>query len=345
MLICIFLFLTSCESLRYYSQAASGQLSILRERQAIEKIIIDPESGDQLKSRLALVLELRSFAESELELPVQGQYSHYVDLERDFVVWNVFAAPELSLEPKVWCYPIAGCSAYRGYFSERAAREYAEKLAKRGYDTFVGGVAAYSTLGWLNDPVLNTFFNRDEAQMADLIFHELAHNLLYVPDNTLFNESFATAVAIEGVRRWMLKQNNREQYTRYLESKARQDDFVRLVLRYRERLAFVYDSSSKESEKRQGKDELFGQLRQDFQRLQQHWGDTHIYSAWVAAPINNAKLNSEGLYFELVPGFQNLLAGEGYQLSSFYERCRQLGELNPDVVRSKLESLATAGPS
>jgi predicted aminopeptidase len=271
-------------------------------------------------------------------LPVEGQYSHYVNLERDHVVWNVFAAPELSLEPKTWCYPFAGCSAYRGYFSQQKAREYAVALADQGYDTYVGGVAAYSTLGWLNDPVLNTFVYWEESQLADLIFHELAHQLLYVPGDTLFNESFATTVAMEGVQRWMQKRNNTQQYGKYLEGRAQQEDFIHMLGRYRERLVRVYQAPSGDDEKRRRKEEQIGLLREDYTSLQQQWGDAQAYSAWMAAPINNAKLNSVALYFELVPALERLLAKENYQLPDFYERCVQLADLSPEERRVLLEA-------
>jgi predicted aminopeptidase len=338
LLICLCLALAGCESLGYYSQAASGQLSMLNDRQPIERLIEDPTTPVDLRTQLQLVLELRAFAQSELMLPVEGQYSHYVNLERDHVVWNVFAAPELSLEPKTWCYPFAGCSAYRGYFSQQKAREYAVALADQGYDTYVGGVAAYSTLGWLNDPVLNTFVYWEESQLADLIFHELAHQLLYVPGDTLFNESFATTVAMEGVQRWMQKRNNTEQYEKYLEGRAQQEDFIHMLGRYRERLVRVYQAPSGDDEKRRRKEEQIGLLREDYTSLQQQWGDAQAYSAWMAAPINNAKLNSVALYFELVPALERLLAKENYQLPDFYERCVQLADLSPEERRVLLEA-------
>ena len=331
--------LAGCESLGYYSQAVSGQLSMLNDRQSIEQLIEDPNTPIDLKTQLRLVLELRAFAQTELLLPVEGQYSHYVNLERDAVVWNVFVAPELSLEPRTWCYPVAGCAAYRGYFSEQEAREYAVGFADQGYDTYVGAVAAYSTLGWLKDPVLNTFVYWQESQLADLIFHELAHQLLYVPGDTMFNESFATTVAMEGVQRWMQKKNNTEQYKKYLEGRAQQEDFTHMLSRYRKRLAGFYDASSGDDEKRRRKEDQIGQLREEYKSLQRQWGDFQAYSAWMAAPINNAKLNSVALYFDLVPPFERLLAKEKYQLPNFYERCVQLAGLGPEQRRGQLEAL------
>lgn len=332
----IVLVLSGCESLGYYAQAAAGQLSLIRAAKPIDTLLDDPDLSLGLRTQLELVMELRAFAEAELALPVDRQYSQYANLERDSVVWNVFAAQSLTLEPKTWCYPLAGCSAYRGYFDELSARSYAGDLAEQGYDTYVGGVAAYSTLGWLNDPVLNTFIDREESQLADLIFHELAHQLLYVPGDTAFNESFATAVAMEGVRRWMLWRDNPAQYARYLEGRNRQGQFIALIGRHRDRLAKLYESDVPAVEQHRQKTRKIALLRDDFAVLQHEWGDDTSYSAWTAAPINNAKLISVGLYFDLVPAFQKLLRSGESNLEKFYTRCQNLAGLDNEARRAGL---------
>lgn len=272
-----------------------------------------------------------------MQLPVKNQYSDYIDLKRDFVVWNVFVAPELSLQAKTWCYPIVGCASYRGYFSESGARTYAEGMSAQGFDTHVGGVAAYSTLGWLNDPVLNTFVFRREPKLAELIFHELAHQLLYVPGDTAFNESFATTVAREGVRRWLLRQGDAQRYGAYQQTVQEQEDFVRLLSRYRDLLESVYASGSSDTGKRHRKAELITRLRQDYGSLERDSGGELPYAGWMAGPINNAKLNSVALYHDLVPGLENMLAEEGHQMSAFYSRCRELADLSPEMRLSSLE--------
>jgi predicted aminopeptidase len=330
------LVLAACESLGYYAQAAAGQLSLIRAARPIDTLLDAPDLPIGLRRQLGLVMELRAFAEAELALPVGSAYSQYANLERDAVVWNVFSSPSLKLEPKTWCYPLAGCSAYRGYFDERSARSYAGDLAEQGYDTYVGGVAAYSTLGWLNDPVLNTFIYREESQLADLIFHELAHQLLYVPGDTVFNESFATAVAMEGVRRWMRKRDNTALYLRYLEGRSQQGQFIALIGRHRDRLASLYDSEKATHEQHRQKTLQIASLRDDFAVLQRQWGDDDSYSAWMAAPINNAKLISVGLYFDLVPGFQQLLLSSNSNLEKFYTRCQALAELDNEARRAQL---------
>jgi predicted aminopeptidase len=332
----IVLVLVACESLGYYAQAAAGQLSLIRDARPINTLLDEPELSIGLRRQLGLVMELRTFAEAELALPVGSQYSQYANLERDSVVWNVFAAPSLHLEPKTWCYPLVGCSAYRGYFDERSALSYAGDLSEQGYDTYVGGVAAYSTLGWLNDPVLNTFIYREESQLADLVFHELAHQLLYVPGDTVFNESFATAVAMEGVRRWMLKRDNPAQYLRYLEGRSKQGQFIALIGRHRDRLAKLYESAADTHEQHRQKTLQISLLRDDFAILQQQWGDDESYSNWMAAPINNAKLISVGLYFDLLPGFQQLLSSSDSNLEKFYTNCQALAGLDYESRRAPL---------
>jgi predicted aminopeptidase len=336
---CLAVLLPGCQTVSFYAQAASGQLSLLGKRQPIDNLITAPATPSALKRQLELVLELRAFAEDALQLPLNGQYRDYADLRRDYVVWNVFVAPELSLQPETWCFPIAGCVAYRGYFNEQSARDYADGMAARGFDTYVAGVTAYSTLGWMRDPVLNTFVFLPEPQLADLIFHELAHQLLYVPGDSLFNESFATTVAVEGVRRWLHARGAADQYATYLESLERQRDFVGLLARYRESLENVYLSDVVDTEKRREKTRLITSLRDDYAQLEESWGGVPVYRAWIDGPVNNAKLNAVSLYYGMVLPLQRLLAREDNDLPSFYRRCRQLAELDNGARRALLQEL------
>ena len=331
--------LTGCETVGFYAQAASGQLSLLGKRQPIDELIAAPDTPAPLRSQLELVLRLRDFAEDSLRLPLDDQYRDYADLQRDYVVWNVFVAPELSLEAKTWCFPIAGCVAYRGYFNEQSARDYADGMAAAGLDTYVAGVTAYSTLGWMRDPVLNTFVSLPEPRLADLIFHELAHQLLYVPGDTLFNESFATTVAVEGVRRWLHARGAAHEYARYLESLERQGDFTQLLARYRESLETVYLSDIGDAEKRREKTRLITELREEYAQLEESWGGVPVYRAWIDGPVNNARLNAVSLYHGLVPTLQRLLASEDGDLPAFYRRCRQLAELDTAARREHLQAL------
>src|SRR4051812_10885006 len=187
----------------YLIQAATGQMQIVSKRQPIAEVIRDPATSEKLKARLEYVAAARDFASRELGLPDNESYRSYADLGRPYVVWNVFAAPEFSVEPRQWCFPIAGCVVYRGYFSEAAAQRYARKLRRRGDDVAVGGVAAYSTLGHFKDPVLSTMLGWSDAQLAATLFHELAHQVVYVPGDSQFNESFATVVEEAGLERWL----------------------------------------------------------------------------------------------------------------------------------------------
>jgi predicted aminopeptidase len=319
--------LGGCESMHYYSQAIQGQYRILEDRQPISEILSDPASPEFLRQRLAYVLTVRQFAEDELELPVNKHYQSYVDLRRPFVVWNVFAAPEFSLAPKTWCYPIVGCAAYRGYFSEENAREYAAGLSHQGYDVYVAGVTAYSTLGWFDDPVLSTFLQYSKAQLAALIFHELAHQVLYAKGDTAFNESFATAVEQEGLLRWQLVRHSSNIYGAYLENYQRRQQFIRLIMQYRPILEKLYGSKASAMHKREQKASIFSKLRQEFEHLKTAENGLAAYDNWINNSLNNAKISSMVTYHELVPVFQKMLAENDGQLKQFYRTCRELAQL------------------
>ena len=322
------LVLWGCQSVYYYGQAIDGQLRILMDREPIAKILDDPDAPEKLKARLSLILEIREFASSQLYLPVKQNYLSYVDLKRPYVVWNVIAAPEFSLAPKTWCYPIVGCVAYRGYFSKEAAQKYADSLRKDNYDIYVGGVTAYSTLGWFDDPVLSTIIRLSETQSAALIFHELAHQLLYVPDDTAFNESFATAVEQVGVQRWLLARQDPQTYSVYLKNYREHRQFLELIMKYRHQFESLYQSEKPESEKREQKAKLFYQLRRDHDILKQLWNGISRYDYWFNQPLNNAQMVSVLTYEDLVPAFVSLLNQNGGDIKKFYSDCQKLGKMS-----------------
>jgi predicted aminopeptidase len=326
------LVLSGCQSVYYYGQAINGQLSILMDREPIAKILDDPDASEKLKTRLSLILEIREFSHNQLYLPVKQNYLSYVDLKRPYVVWNVFAAPEFSLAPKTWCYPIVGCVAYRGYFSEKNAQKYAGSLQKKNYDIYVGGVTAYSTLGWFDDPVLSTIIRLTETQSAALIFHELAHQLLYVPDDTAFNESFATAIEQEGVRRWLLAGRDPQSYNAYLPNYRQHRQFVDLIMKYRRQFETLYQSNKPESEKRDQKAKLFYQLKQDHDILKQQWNGISRYDYWFNQPLNNAQMVTVLAYQDLVPAFVSLLNQQNGDIKQFYSECQKLAKM-PKTVR------------
>ena len=327
-----------CESLRYYNQAVKGQYEILRKRQPISDILEDPKSPEFLRERLAFILKVREFAERELQLPVKNHYLTYVDLKRPYVVWNVFAAPELSLTPKTWCYPMVGCAAYRGYFSKDNAQHYADELTGQGYDVYVTGVTAYSTLGWFDDPVLSTFLQFSEAQSAALIFHELAHQVLYVKGDTVFNESFATAVEQEGLQRWLAAIQAEQIYSGYLKSFHRQQQFIQLVMHYREKLETLYRSNASPMAKREKKTSIYTELRNDFDRLKTAENGLAVYNNWMNYSLNNAKIVSVAAYHDFVPAFNRILAANKGDLAQFYRECRELAQAPKDERHRILNS-------
>lgn len=330
--------LWGCQTVHYYSQAIDGQCRILLKRQPISAIVADRSSPQPLRESLTFILKVREFAENELQLPVNNHYLTYVDLKRPFVLWNVFAAPEFSLTPKTWCYPVAGCAAYRGYFDKSNAQQYAHKLNEQGYDVYVGGVTAYSTLGWFDDPVLSTFVHFSQAQTAALMFHELAHQKLYVKDDTAFNESFATFVEQEGLRRWQLASGSGRIYRDYLRQHRRRQQFVQLIMQYRQKLEFIYQKDLGPSEKRVRKKTIFSELRNEFDQLKTQQVELSAYDVWMNQSLNNAKISSVVAYHDFLPAFQKMLAQYAGELNQFFEGCRQLSQKDKAERHQILES-------
>ena len=320
--------LTGCQTIQYYNQAISGQHRILQGRQPISKITADPNSSEILRQRLTFIMKVRAFAEDDLQLPVANNYLTYVDLKRPYVAWNVVATPEFSMVPKTWCYPLVGCAAYRGYFAKADARQYAESLQVQGYDVHVGGVRAYSTLGWFDDPVLSTFLRRSRASAAALLFHELAHQVLYAPDDTTFNESFATLVEQEGLRRWQKASGISAIYSEYLENYRRQEQFIKLVFEHRQKLVLLYQTDLTPAEKRIKKASIFATLRDEFYHLKSTHAGLAGYDNWMNRPLNNAKISGVVAYHDFVPAFSKILADKGGDLVEFYETCRRLAQEN-----------------
>ncbi len=318
---------SGCASPGYYFHAVSGQAEILNKRRPVEEVLSDPATTPQTRQQLELVRRLRNFASRELGLPDNRSYRTYADLERPFVVWNVFATPELSLEPKQWCFMFAGCVSYRGYFAHDKAEKFATNLKQDGHDVYVGGVSAYSTLGWFNDPLLNTFIYRSEADLAGLLFHELAHQVLYVSGDSAFNESFATVVELEGVKRWFERHGTAQQAQAYRQKIQRREEFTALVLKHRARLKEIYASSLSDAEKRAGKGKVFEELRSDYMALKASWKGFSDYEKWFAQDLNNAHLTAIGMYSQYVAAFQKLLVLQGGDLMAFYRSVREMANL------------------
>jgi predicted aminopeptidase len=376
-----------CTSLGYYSQAILGQLDILTRTHEIAELLDDaPEddTGDYVtrpsltpavKARLATVLQIRDFATNALALPDNGSYRVYAELDRLQAAWNVVATPEFSFTPKEWCFPIAGCVPYRGYFSRSSALQFAEALKQDQLDVRVAGVAAYSTLGWFRDPLFSTQLRRNDTDIAALIFHELAHQQLYLRDDATFNESFATAVEIEGIRRWLTQGNDKAALDNYLRNKARHAEFVALLLKYRTRLEALYASPLPEEPMRAAKARSYEALRNEYAELRKQRDATEArddvgtspgtgerdragsgrsrprhalavdrgYDAWFAQDINNAHLASVGLYHQFVPAFQALLTSVHGDLTAFYRLAHELSRLPKEERTARLTELNNAG--
>jgi predicted aminopeptidase len=336
--------LTGCANFGFYAQSIGGQMQILERQRPIEDVLLDPRTPSGLREKLHTVLQIRDFASRELGLPDNASYRQYADLQRPYVVWNVFAAPEFSVKLKKWCFMFAGCVSYRGYFNKEKAEAYAADLRKRGYDVYVGGVSAYSTLGWFDDPVLNTVINRPNVEIAGLIFHELAHQLLYVRDDTVFNESFATAVELEGTRRWLARFGTPDDRALHARAVTREKEFVALIAQYRDRLSALYALEGSDAEKRAGKQRLFEQLARDYAELKAGWGGYTGYDRWLGQSLNNARIGALATYTDLLPAFNGLLTVTHGRLGDFYAAARDLGNM-PKLARAdRLGVIAAASP-
>ena len=337
LLLMTLLAVTGCSTLDYYSHLATGQLQLLKARQPIEPLLSDPQTDPALQQRLALALQARAFASAELGLPDNRSYRLYADIQRPFVVWNLFATAEFSLQPKLHCFPIAGCVAYRGYYDQGRARGAAALLAAQGLDTHIGGVEAYSTLGWFDDPILNTMLRWSDERLVAVIFHELAHQQLYVADDTAFNESFASFVEREGLRQWRAARNLTALDP---EGEQQREQFIALVLASRERLQQLYASDLPETAMRQAKQAEFARLRRDYAALrEQQWNGMGRYDGWMAAPLNNARLLPFGLYDQWIPAFAQLFEQVQRDWPRFYQAVAELGRLDAQERQQRLQAL------
>jgi predicted aminopeptidase len=324
-------FSVGCSTLGYYAQSVGGHLDLVHRARPIDELSADAATPDALRARLALASRIRDFAVAELKLPDNRSYRRYSDLGRSAAVWNVTAAPELSLRLETWCFPVVGCVGYRGYYERAAADAEAAALRARGLEVNVYGVPAYSTLGkldWLGgDPLLNTFIGWPEGELARLVFHELAHQVVYAEGDTTFNESFATAVERIGVQRWLAARGGDEARAQYAALDARREDFRALTGGFRDRLDALYASDLSDAAKRERKAALMAELRAEHARLKaERWGGFAGYDAWFER-ANNASLGVLAAYNELVPGFERLFVAEGRDFTRFYAAVARLAAL------------------
>ena len=335
--------LASCSSLNYYAQAAQGQLSLLSDARPIEDWLADQNTDARLKLRLATARQIRRFAVQELDLPDNNSYKNYASLARPFVLWNVVATPELSLRPIQWCFPVAGCVSYRGYYNKEDAAAYAKQLRQEGNDVQVGGVPAYSTLGWFNDPLISTFIFYPDAELARLIFHELSHQVVYAQGDSQFNESFASAVEEAGVERWLSGFGNEGMRANYIRFSARKKQFLALLLGCRAALEQNYASKAGVAEKRAVKARLFQKLKDDYLVLKESWGGFSGYDRFFAEPLSNAHLASIATYNDFIPAFRALMARE-QSFPRFYAAAKALAALDKDERHRRLKALAVPAP-
>ncbi|MFC5513056.1 aminopeptidase [Massilia jejuensis] len=335
--------LASCSTLNYYTQAAQGQLALLSDARPIDDWLADPATNTSLRHRLETARQIRRFAVQQMGLPDNDSYKNYAALKRQYVLWNVVATPELSLKPLQWCFPVAGCVNYRGYYSKNEAQAYARQLRAQGRDVEVGGVSAYSTLGWFSDPLISTFINYPDAELARLIFHELAHQVSYVQGDSRFNESFASAVEEAGVELWLERFGNpamREGYARY---KVRRKDFLGLLLKYRKELERTYTSIVPDETKRIAKARLFIALKEEYQVLKANWGGYAGYDRFFAEPLSNAHLASIATYNDYVPAFRAMLRNEK-DFRAFYRKVNALAKLDKSERQRALKLYELAAP-
>ncbi|QQQ50644.1 aminopeptidase [Pseudomonas syringae] len=329
--------LAGCSSVSYYGQLAQGQWQLLQAREPVEKIVADPTRDAGLREHLARSQLARAFASEHLHLPDNKSYRLYADLGRPYVVWNVFATDEFSLEPVTHCFPIAGCVAYRGYYSPGGARGEAALQRQAGKDVYLSGVEAYSTLGWFNDPILSSMMGWGDERLATLIFHELAHQRFYVKDDTEFNESYASFVEQEGTRQWRAA---RGLPPKSVSQSARRDQFTRLVLDTRERLKALYRQPLSAEVMRARKAEAFERMRRDYRALRDdQWAGDKRFDAWINSPMNNAKLLPFGLYDQWVPAFEALFRQVNGDWQAFYRAVETLGAMPVEARKAALRAL------
>jgi len=323
----------------YYWQASMGHLKLMNQRRPVADIVSDPTTPESVRAKLDVATVALGFAHATLGLPENGSYTSYADTGRSYVVWNVVAAPEFALQPRTWCFPVAGCVSYRGYFDATRAQAFADGLAVEGDDTFVGGVAAYSTLGRFEDPLLNTMIDYSDTQLAGLIFHELAHQLLYVQDDSAFNEGFASFVEQHGVRRWLDARAGAAESCRYVRLLDRRAAVVGLLTDYRSRLDALYAQDMGAAEMRAIKATVFAELLVAYRDLRGEWPEPPYFDRWFDGELNNARLVALATYDDYVPAFAVLFADANKVLDEFYQRAFELAQLETEERGAAMREL------
>lgn len=334
--------LSGCSSFSYYLQSVGGHLQLVGHSRSVTSVLKDQALSSGLRRRLELSQQMRNFASQQLALPDNGSYRSYAELDRKAVLWNVVAAPRFSVEPRQWCFPVIGCAGYRGYFSRERADGFAADLRREGLDVAVEPVPAYSTLGWFDDPLPSTVIGWPEGDLAGLIFHELAHQRLYLPDDSAFNEAFATTVQRIGAERWFQSRNDQAGLQRWRQAQRREREFMQLILRTRERLRTIYTRSLSPDEMARRKVVLLRRLQREYAGLRKSWGTAPGYDRWMGRELNNAHLALIATYEEWEPAFRELLARVGGDLPEFYRQAEALTRISPKQRIRMLRELLTA---
>ncbi|MGD8575515.1 MAG: aminopeptidase [Thiohalophilus sp.] len=327
LLLCLAGLLTGCGSFSYYIDAINGHAEILNNQRPVSEVIDSPETPESVRNALRNFQEARRYAVEKLYLPDNDSYHYYTDIKRDYAVWNVVATPEFSVEPEQWCFIFAGCFNYQGFFTEQQAKQFANKLNHQGYDTYVAGSRAYSTLGWFDDPLLNTMLLQNEASRIGILFHELAHQKLYLDNDPAFSEAFAVFIEQEGVSRWLAARVESDALKQYQQTLQRRSQFHSLLLATRNSLDRLYKSDLSESSKRERKNQLFEQLKLDYAKLKTGWGGYAGYDKWMGQALNNAHLALVATYREQVDNFQSLLTRLNGDLPAFYQEVERIAAL------------------
>jgi predicted aminopeptidase len=337
LLLILVLAIQACSSVSYYAQGAIGHASLMLARQPIENVI--KTADNTLKKKLITAKEIRKFSIDELNLPDNKSYTSYVDLKSSSPVWNVVAVKEFSLAPMSWCYLVIGCASYRGYYSKQAAENYAAELKSEGFDVYVGSVGAYSTLGFFADPLTSIMLDRDDASLAELIFHELSHQQLYIKNDTRFNEAFATVVGEKGAVLWLYKTKRSNLLKDYTERLLVQADFIALVDNTKRKLKKVYESSLSDNNKRTKKQLIFDGMKNEYEQLKiNKWNGKAWYGRWFAESINNARLVSIATYYDLVPSFINLFEACEQDFSKFYVKVKEISKTKEKIINAGCEN-------
>ncbi|MGX5804663.1 aminopeptidase [Bradyrhizobium sp. Arg314] len=333
---------SGCTSISYYAQSLEGHVEIMAARKNVAKLIRDPSTPEALRAKLTSASAIRHFATEKLALPDNNSYRSYVDIGRNDVTLAVFAAPQFSLAPITWCFPVFGCVPYKGYFSRQDALESAAELQRQGLDVYVSGVTAYSTLGWFSDPLLSTMLRQDDTYIASLVFHELAHQKIYVNGDSAFNEAFAVSVETTGTRKWLRATGNGAGLRSYEADRKRKADFLGLISKTRDELRQVYGSPRSPEQMAAAKAATIDRLRIRYRQMRdKRWAGYRGYDAWFNSPINNAKLAATAVYGEQVPAFLRLFDLCSGDYPRFYASVRRIGNL-PGPSRAEALKAAAA---